>query len=314
MRAPMLALAVLAWGCESTGFDKDGKAGAAGEDDDGTADDGGSSGDGGSGDGGSGDGGSGDGGVEDLAGPPHAVIEAVTEAVVPTTVDLDGSGSYVEWGEETLDYAWAVRSAPEGVDVSVSREAASGAELGALAVGSYEVELTVTNVDGEVSEPEIHEFDALPHEDLHVELTWEGDVDLDLHFVDEGYTIFDEYGDACWCNVNPDWGAEGDGTDDPELLLDALMDGGAEALAMEVPYGSAYEVMVHFFNDLGGTQGVATIRLWFEGEIIAEEQATLSNDDVWIVGVLEGDSGVFLPDGSLTSTALSECIGGIETR
>ena len=54
--------------------------------------------------------------------------------------------------------------------------------------------------------PSVSQVAAVPENAIHVELFWdEVAADLDLHFAQEGYELFQSPGDVNWCNPNPEW-------------------------------------------------------------------------------------------------------------
>src|SRR5205814_1899484 len=86
------------------------------------------------------------------------------------------------------NYQWTVLQYPDGLntgDFAFAGQGQANFSMFLPLAGHYAVGLTVTNIDGIQSgdTPESHvEFDAIPHEKLHVQLVWDHPSnDQDLH-------------------------------------------------------------------------------------------------------------------------------------
>jgi len=225
---------------------------------------------------------------------PVAVIDCPTSVDPPTTLDLDGTGSYDPNGYEPLLYEWAVTKSPSSNDVDVDDPEASFTSLDVNLAGTWEVSLSVENSAGVRSAPDTCEFEALPEDALHVELTWDSpNADVDLHLMQSGYEFYEEPGDCCWCNPNPSWGETGS-ADDPELALDNRTGYGPENIKVYSPVEGEYPVRVHYYSDLGGGTTVATVTIWIDGEEQDVVSTALTHNDKWDVGYVRWPEGVFV--------------------
>ena len=176
--------------------------------------------------------------------------------------------------------------------------------------GDYQVQLVVENSIGLPSEPKICDFTAIPDEAIQVELVWDkANTDVDLHMVMEGYDFYSYDGDCCWCNPNPGWGNPGV-ADDPQLSLDNRIGYGPEAIEIDTPYDGSYNIFVHYFNGNGNGDTMATVKVYLDEVVIAEESRVLSPRDLWDVGYIYwlGGAGQFVVENeSPSSTTLSMC-------
>ena len=119
---------------------------------------------------------------------PEAVITCPSQVDPPRLVSLDGFGSSDPGGYEPLAYAWSLARVPTngaGQPISsafLSSLAGPTTVLAVDAVGTYEVQLRVTNTQDTVSAPASCVIQAIPDEELVVELTWDTpNADVDLH-------------------------------------------------------------------------------------------------------------------------------------
>lgn len=226
---------------------------------------------------------------------PVAVIDCDTVVRPLTTYDLDGRGSYDPQGNEITTYEWTLFGAPEGSTSELINGNTDYATLFIDTAGEWDVGLSVTNSVGLTSAPTRCIFDAIPEDKIHVELSWNtGDTDLDLHLVQEGFDFFDNRGDCCWCNKNPNWGSSGS-SDDPLLALDNVVGYGPEDLTVDDPADGDYHVKVHYFKDLQGSGNVttATVKIWLNGELADTYSQNLTHNQVWDVGYIRWPQGVF---------------------
>ena len=126
-------------------------------------------------------------------------------------------------------------------------------------------------------------------------MSWNtGDSDFDLHLVqlqDDNYPLFSLDHDCCWCNPNPHWGQPGT-ADDPSLSLDNRVGSGPEAIHIANPDTGTYGIKVHYFDDKGGGISTATLRVYLDGVLIAEEAQVMSQRDLWFVGEVFWVNGV----------------------
>lgn len=223
---------------------------------------------------------------------PVADFDCPTDVAPLDNLRFDASASYDPNGAEPLDYFWTLSAAPDG----------SGAELevdGELAemmvdiAGDYTVSLVVQNSVGIWSETKSCSFEAIPTDQIHVELLWSTDgSDLDLHMVRSGSELFEEPGDVCYCNPAPEWGEAGE-EDNPTLDLDDMYSYGPENINIETPAEDEYTVYVHYFLNHGGGASTATVRVYLYGELVAELYELMEGKDLWEVGTISWPAATF---------------------
>jgi hypothetical protein len=222
---------------------------------------------------------------------PIADFTCPSEVDPPTTVNLNANDSYDPNGNEPLRYQWTLHERPAGSSTGIDEPTLEQTPLFVDVAGDYNVELVVINSVGLASEPVSCDFTAIPDESIHVELSWDtNNTDLDLHMVMEGFEFYSYDGDCCWCNPNPGWGEDGN-ADDPNLSLDNRVGYGPEEIHISTPYNGAYNLLVHFFNDNGGGDTTATLRVYLDGVMIAEESRFLEKRDLWDVGYIYWNNG-----------------------
>lgn len=220
---------------------------------------------------------------------PQAVIDCPDTTDPPGFVTLDGRDSTDPGGHTPLTYRWTLTDTPTdatGQSTSSGYLTSPGAavtDLFADAIGDYTVQLVVQNAIGLSSAPARCVIEALPDEDLAVELTWNtARADLDLHLAQSGAGLFSGPDDVSYCNQRPSWGVSGT-DDDPELELDDRAGLGPENINLPTPAAGTYTVRVHYFDDNGNDIVTATVRVYVEGEVAFEASRNLSRNQVWDV-------------------------------
>ncbi len=240
---------------------------------------------------------------------PEAKFPCPEEVDPPTTVHLNAQNSSDPQGYEPLTYEWTLLSQPPGSTTTIEEPTLEYTPLFVDAAGDYELQLVVANSIGLESEPKTCAFTAIPDEAIQVELVWDkNNTDVDLHMVMEGYDFYSD-GDCCWCNPNPQWGASGV-ADDPQLSLDNRIGYGPEEIEIETPYDGSYNIFVHYFNGNGNGDTTATVRVYLDGVIIAEESRLLSPRDLWDVGYIywAAGAGQFVVENTAPATTnLAAC-------
>ncbi len=227
---------------------------------------------------------------------PTAAIDCEATVRPRTLVYLDGRGSSDPEGQD-LTYAWTLEGVPAGsaVDKIVNFNQ-SVAEFTTDLAGGYTVGLVVTNEDGVSSAQRQCRMEAVPEEELHVELSWNTTLaDLDLHVLLDGAELFDLPGDCNYCNQIPDWGVPLFKDDDPSLDIDDKSGLGPENTNIRVPVDGSYRVIVHSFDDNGDGASLATVRVYNYGVLVHEDTQTMEYNFTWEVGLInwpEGTVGV----------------------
>ncbi len=228
---------------------------------------------------------------------PVASIVCPDDTTPMSTVSFDGSGSYDPNGNEPLTYAWTVTAKPSGSTAALDSDGETGNSLYLDLAGDYTVSLVVTNSLGVPSAPAECDVEAIPTEDIRVELSWDAtDSDLDLHLADGTAELYDVPGDLSWCNETPDWGVEGFADDDP-VWTQIDDDGyGPESAEIVDADNGDYRVRVHYYEDDGGGATKATVRIYVYGSLAEEASYTLSRNEVWDVGWILWDRGYVILD------------------
>ena len=212
---------------------------------------------------------------------------------------IDGSGSTDPNGDGPLTFVWDVVEAPSGSDYDFTVEEDRASLLTDIA-GTYQVSLFVVNAIGLSSAPATCTIDAIPDDQIHVELVWSAnDSDLDLHMVRSGGLPFSDEDDACYCNPTPEWGDLLSLADNPSLDLDDMFGYGPENINIAEPADDTYQIYVHYYRDLGGGPTTATVRFYLHGALVTEDYALMQAKDLWHVGAISW------PDGAVTLTGES---------
>ena len=230
---------------------------------------------------------------EVIENPPVAVSSASVRVKREALVQLDGTQSYdVDNDQENLIYYWEITSSPEGSTSFLDDPTASQPYIYADILGTYIVELTVTDSTGLMSEySSATMVEVIPYENLMVEVSWDvAGTDLDLHLVAPGGTYYGEL-DCFYGNPNPDWGILNDRTDNPTLSLDDEGSEMREAIDYLQPYDGIYDVYVLYYRNLSSDYPYVTphITIWGDGDVLvdADGPRLTSEGGVWHAGSLD---------------------------
>ncbi len=225
---------------------------------------------------------------------PVPIIDCPAQIAPRDTVTLDGSASYDPSENEPLTYTWTLVEVPEGSQATMSSTESATAYLASDIAGDYAVQLAVQNAIGVSSAPVTCSFEAIPEEDIHIELTWStAAADLDLHLLTAGGALFVDPDDCNWCNQSPNWGEAGD-ADDPSLDIDDRQGYGPENTNIVDPADDTYQVKVHYFTDNGDTTTTATVKVYLYGVIAGEASASMTRDQVWDAGQISWPDGLYI--------------------
>jgi hypothetical protein len=196
-----------------------------------------------------------------------------TVTFIGGAADVDGAG--------TFSYRWRILTAPQNNTAGLS--GAPGATpndyssqqqptLFAQLAGDYQVGVRArdsTGCEGDEAKVLVR---VKPHTAVHIQLTWDRSVDVDLQLArgaTTAFTLSSSATGACyWGQLNPDWG-----TIDPTLDIDDLagcnpeninygMIGGAQP-----PLNSTYAIYVHYYCNQRGhrfTSGTDTWAVCYE--------------------------------------------------
>jgi hypothetical protein len=228
---------------------------------------------------------------------PEAVVDCpgTVDLTGPVDVVLDGSASSDPSGLDPLTYAWTLIRRPTAADESIAPTPADAASTTVRidTAGTWEVQLQVTNTLGVPSAPTKCVIEAVPVDQLHVELSWAGPTsDLDLHLADGDAAFYSVPGDVSWCNRSPDWGRQG-ATDDPSLDVDDDDGFGPEVINVASPADGAYPVRVHLFDDADDGDVTARVTVFAMGREVFSGSRVLRRNQVWDVGEVNWPQGTF---------------------
>ncbi|MEZ4317674.1 MAG: hypothetical protein R3F61_09220 [Myxococcota bacterium] len=199
---------------------------------------------------------------------------------------FDGSGSYDPNGLAITDYNWELSEKPQGSAATMPGGGAVRSGFMADQAGLYVGRLVVTNEAGVQSPACEAELEAIPAQNLWVEMYWTlaGD-DMDLHLLAPGGTPTSDL-DCYYVNCNEsqgdvlDWGVPGVSADNPRLDLDDIWGTGPENINIDNPDGSngGFTVVVHDFG--GGNPGAndVTVNIYLNGQLAWTQTRTLTGD------------------------------------
>lgn len=252
---------------------------------------------------------------------PTAVIEATNTTrdgravadptaqmgVVPLdTIDLDASQSRDPEGTGIDRYEWSIVDRPTDSTNDFESTSGANASLWMQTAGTYVVELNVWNGLGVQScEPARLQLDVIPDEDIHLQLVWNtpqdnnqtdnNGSDVDLHFLHpnaDGEWNFAPW-DCFWRNMEPDWGEQGDRSDNPSLDIDDVNGAGPENINLNNPeVGATYQVGVYYYADHNYGKSYVTTRIFIGGQLFMEMTGKeMSNQQFWHVASIDWPSG-----------------------
>ncbi len=229
---------------------------------------------------------------------------------------------------DPLTYAWSLTGEPALSGAAVANPAFGPAPgsgdpppyVDVDAVGTYTVALTVADPQGLTSPPAAVTVNAVPADDLTVQLAWHVDADLDLHLIAPGGVRFCQTLDCYWDTCAPkspgvpvlDWGPDttGDGklnadgihADDPLLVFDNLgqsirpgtTDVRLETIRMgqaQIVPGEHYVIGVNYFADHGVQPASfdATLEVDHRGTVVSTQTVTFQKSAVggWYQATLD---------------------------
>ncbi len=257
--------------------------------------------------------------------PPSGVFSAL-EVPPLETVSFSANPSDVD-GTTGFSYEWRLLSAPQGNTAALS--GASGGTpndvstqqrptLFAQLAGEYLVGVRVKDPTGCRSSEATVLVRVKPNAAIHLQLTWDKSVDVDLQMVQGTSAALFAPGACYWGALNPDWGAV-----DPSLDIDDVAGCNPENVNFGAiggtapPLGSDYAVYVHYYCDRRGHRPDAqnpsaicyeptasaspvnvTLRIFVDGQLAklsdgvtpAELTTQLSKFDFWKPVTLRYDS------------------------
>ncbi len=228
------------------------------------------------------------------------------QAVPLDNIELDAELSRDPEGQGIERYEWRLVEKPaDATNVLDSTDEANN-ELWMQLSGTYVVELDVWSEHGVQScEPARVTIEAISDEDIHVQLVWQtpadpdetdgAGTDLDLHFLHPNANgLWDSPPwDCFWRQRNPDWGVQGDDSDDPSLDIDDTDGAGPENTNLDNPEsGLTYQVGVYYFSASSYGISYATVRIYIGGILTHEAtRKPMQNREFWHVASIDWPSG-----------------------
>jgi hypothetical protein len=178
-------------------------------------------------------------------------------------------------------------------------------------LGTYRLQLIVTDDDGDLSTPAIVVVVSSPASNLLVQLDWEDtQADLDLHLIAPDGSYFGT-GDCFSWDPNPNWGDGELASDNPVLGYDDDGEGQGpyrESISLDAPVDGDYEVWVHYFNDHSLTLGNSPVAaspsltvtvfgeaIWDESLPTPTPSSPMVAGDVWKAGVISWPARSWAP-------------------
>ena len=127
---------------------------------------------------------------------------------------------------------------------------------------------------------------------LTIRLSWDtNETDVDSHLLAPSAAFFDCDMDCHFGNPSPDWGLQGDWTDDPFLDVDDVDGYGPENTNVSEPSAGAYRFFVHYYADTydgSSPQGSnATVELLSYGSVVATFGPVNLPKSNWVWEVVE---------------------------
>ncbi len=141
---------------------------------------------------------------------------------------------------------------------------------------------------------------------IRVELRWtkppSSNVDLDLHFIRPGGSMWRIPDDCYFGNMNPTWGTNPG--NNPTLDRDDLVGPGPETITLPAPpYSGAYRVVVHHYS--GATPTTATVRIWLRDRLVHTSSRQMTERrQVWHVANINWPAATVTPVNTILDTAL----------
>lgn len=210
-------------------------------------------------------------------------------------------------------YKWSVLERPDDSTARIlPHEGAPQATFFLDLAGLYVFELEVTDNYGHSSNPNCQVVvEAIPDEDIHIQLVWDTPADpdqtdkgfgagsdIDLHLLHPLGDWFCAPRDVYYANPNPDWGVPFDQSDDPSLDIDDTDGAGPENINLNHPENNrVYRVGGHYFNDHGYGPSFVTVRIFIQGTLRFElaNKRMAGTDQFWDVATIAWPSGSITP-------------------
>jgi hypothetical protein len=224
-------------------------------------------------------------------GIPVATCHAGPSPVTPPFEEATWFGSGEDaTGAEIVEYRWALVEAPQGTAVSLPPGENELPGFMPDLAGDYVASLVVVNEFGDESEPCLATLQAIPAQNLWVEMYWTvANDDMDLHLI-RGNGQVDSADDCYYLNCadgqSLPWGGPGD-SDNPRLDLDDIPGTGPENINIDQPADEVFTVMVHDYEH-GGLFGsvsdyagdnMVTVNIYIDGAMEYTDTKAISGEN-----------------------------------
>lgn len=198
------------------------------------------------------------------------------------SVQLSGAESYAA-GAEIVGYEWSVVERPANSSSPLTpgpsaREPAFFLDL----PGVYTVELVVVDELGRRScEPASVTITSQPSEAILAGVVWDGEGDIDVHFLHpRGRWDASPY-DCYWLNPQPNWGDPASAEDDPALFIDSVNGETPEMVRLLEPEALNYRLGAYLFSDHGGGPQNVSASIWIQGVLTLQLDRVLTQSQFW---------------------------------
>jgi hypothetical protein len=220
----------------------------------------------------------------DLSVFEHTDVAESTMTFEGTVTDASGPGTYY------------VSAEGQAISGTVPTDADTGAFSVKLPLfcGEQTVKLVWANGDCQVAAvSRVVRVDCTA-DDIRLTLSWDdlGD-DFELHLIKPGGRINDNATDCTWTScisASPDWGEEGDATDNPRKDVDNTGTYGPENIYYSNPEEGTYTVMVEHWGS-GSPDADGKVIFNVAGRTYEATIENLAPGFVWTAGTIEWPSG-----------------------
>lgn len=226
---------------------------------------------------------------ETIGDSPVAVCSVDPVEVTPPfeTATFYGRDSYDPAGMNIVTWDWSLVTQPNGSASFLAATSPWEREVTPDLAGQYIARLIVETSDGRRSDPVDCSVDAVPGDNLWIEMYWvhNGD-DMDLHLIRPNGNERTN-GDCYYANCTTafggsglEWGNAG-GADNPALDIDDIPGTGPENINIAEPSLSGiYRVMVHDYpGSVYQPANDVTVNIYIGGVLMWNDTRTISGED-----------------------------------
>lgn len=237
-----------------------------------------------------------------VADPPASQLVPGTVVALDVALPSELEGRIESW-------RWTVIQPTGSTAVFTPDATVSNPSIELWVVGSYTFGVEHQDDQGQWRYAREMVVTVTPTDTFHIELTWHtpgdadetdtggeahwsagSDVDLHLLHANGQGRFFDPTWDCFFETLTAEWGGPG-AQDNPFLDRDDTDGAGPEVLSLEHPEALRYRVGVHYWNDWTFGRSLATVRVFFLGELVDEwAHVELHEGDLWESHTIEWPS------------------------